>query len=119
LKLKCDEPLSNFAFDYNSRRYTKVKAAIDGVYGRDVAYVMTPCGGCPQEVTFHGVDADLPPMVANTSKLTGGIDNGTSFVFEVTTVLDYSEDYEVGRCMLTVSKPVLKASLVSAHETKI
>jgi len=30
LKLKCDEPLSNFAFNFNLRRYTEVLVTDSG-----------------------------------------------------------------------------------------
>ena len=64
LKLKCDEPLSNVAFNFNLRRYT-------------AEYLASP-----------------PPP-------------------------EYSPPPLVGRCRLPVSKPELKARLVSALETKM
>ena len=63
MKLKCDEPLSNFAFKFNVRRYTKVVLQL--------------------QARFDAMWA------------------------------------KVGRCRLTVSKPELKARLVSALETKM
>jgi len=67
LKLKCDEPLSNCAFNFNMRRYSK-----DGNTG------------------FFGADG------------AGGLSNHRA---------------KVGRCRLAVSKPKLKAGLVSALDT--
>jgi len=69
LKLKCDEPLSNFVFNFNLRRYIE-------------AFVVYDAAGGSSASGF----------------ITGDV---------------------VGRCSLTVSKPELKARLVSALETKI
>jgi len=71
LKLKCDEALTNFAFNFNLRRYCWAYATFEEDC---VARGVTP---------DHGVAA------------------------------------EIGRCRLTVSKPVLKAPMVSALETII
>jgi len=70
LKLEYDEALSNFAFNFNLRRYTVVKL-VDERAAFDLAFF----------------DINMPIMV--------------------------------GRCRLTVSKPVLKAPMVSALETII
>jgi len=67
LKLEYDEPLSNFAFNFNLRRYTVV---------------------CIDEVHERSIENELL----------------------ITTV---------GRCRLTVSKPMLIAPMVSALETII
>jgi hypothetical protein len=74
LKLKCDEPLSNFAFNFNLRRYimeafTHIAAAINRVYKELTLSESHPLGGT------------------------------------------------AGRCGMTVSKPELKARLVSAIST--
>ena len=74
--LKYDEPLSNFAFNFNVRRY------IEEGHVPDVAPALDK-GGC--------------------------MDGNQSSLAQLT----------VGRCRLTVSKPVLKAPMVSALETKI
>jgi hypothetical protein len=76
LKLKCDEPLSNFAFNFNLRRYTKVPAA------------------------------KSPKAIAKLRK-------------QVRKTKDVLSANQVGRCRLTVSKPELKARLVSALETNM
>jgi len=70
LKLKCDGPLSNFAFNFNLRRYNEARAV----------------------------------AVAVAVRATRG-----------------GKSPEVGRCRLTLSKPELKARLVSEYslETKM
>ena len=78
-----------------------VKSAVDRLYGRSVAFVDKSSGHCPfgctWEMTFHGVDADMPPVTVDTSGLTGGrlVNGSTTARAVVTTVLDYSEDYQV------------------------
>jgi len=43
LKLKCDEPLSNFAFNFNLRRYSKVLLSeCDSLVGRCRLTVSNP-----------------------------------------------------------------------------
>ena len=82
MKQKYDEPHSDFAFDFNMRRYAMASA--NPQYGR----------GCAGE--YHVFDA------AREGLMTGG-----------------GVGAKVGRCRLTVSKPVLKAPMVSALETTI
>ena len=73
MKLKCDEPLSNSAFNFNLRRYNS------GAYW-----------------AWKGGGDQLWENYWNNSDRT-----------------------MVGRCRLTVSKPVLKAPMVSALEATI
>jgi hypothetical protein len=76
LKLKCDEPLSNGAFNFNLRRYNSGGHASVAILGR----------------------------------------SGRSKQVHAASIADGSA---VGRCRLSVSKPELKARLVSALETNI
>ena len=77
LKLECDDPLSNFAFNFNLRNYNEVKwqALVKSV----------------QHTTLYKA---------------GGLRRGRLDVKAM-----------VGRCRFTLSKPVLKAPMVSALET--
>ena len=74
MKLKSDEPLSNFAFNYNLRRYIQ--------------------GGLNEDLV------DLLVELEKYERYGGG-------------------KTKVGRCRLTVSKPELKARLVSVLENKM
>jgi len=82
LKLKCDEPLSNCAFNFNSRRHHT---------GENCERITA--GDMPW---FPIAPGAMPLLECTVSVLA-----------------------EVGRCRLTVSKPVLKACMVSALETDI
>jgi hypothetical protein len=84
LKLKCDEPLSNVAFNFNLRHYTEV-------------------------AELKAANAAHAHAAQSASEAACAVD----FL--------YADDYDdtVGRCRLTVSKPELKARLVSALETKM
>jgi hypothetical protein len=84
LKLNYDEPLSNVAFNFNLRRYT-MGAAIKRVWP-STAHLL-----CVYHINQNLIDhaAQLFPYKKD-------------------------EKAKVGRCMLTASKPELKARLVSA-----
>jgi hypothetical protein len=107
LKLQCDEPLSNCAFNFNVRRYTMGNAAVEVV--REI-YVLSPCSRpaeCPTRSLCPALSTDRE-MVCETCDDYGN----------VLCVVEQSP-IDVGRCRLTVSKPALKAPMASELKPKI
>ena len=120
MKLKYDKLLSGFAFKFNLRRYTSS--------GNGKCVPCTKDSQCPDEVcnTDTGScqrctkDAQCPNQVCDTPGITTGNCKDECKIDPDCTDDDKPVcDTSVGRCRLTVSKPVLKARLVSALETKM
>jgi hypothetical protein len=98
LKVKCDEPLSKFAFNFNLRRYNLDDATVP-----------------------HFCQLVHPKLLYQLN-LTGQaalIEGLKEIKMQEEDLSFLSEEYKVGRCRLTVSNPELKARLVSALETKM
>ena len=109
MKLNCDEPLSNFAFNFNLRRYTEDALALSVIAvcaeGSSVKKVVATeviemfgegcANGCYTCATGH---PHLLNLVCGEDQI-------------ITDII------QVGRCRLAVSKPVLKAPMVSAFDT--
>jgi hypothetical protein len=154
LILQYDEPLSNFAFNFNLRRYnvgTSFEAHMNhrGCFPAadvDLGAALVEAGivdaGTPLPASaalmgfrLHHAVTDVTVSVrlmmvqvtqllfeARSAWLAAqGVDfNHSFFVPEIHPVFGVAlHMHEVGRCRLTVSKPVLKAPLVSAVETKM
>jgi len=101
LKLRYDGPVSNCAFKISLRRYTECSLVhvdanpVDAAWGGDrPAFPTAPLRVHPIQFSGNSVADKLADI---RKQLTA----------------------QVGRCRLTVSKPVLKAPLVSALETKM
>jgi NhaA family Na+:H+ antiporter len=88
LNLTYDEALSNFAFKFNLRRYIKSRF---------------PPGVAAFLLTLATVD-DLGAIAVIAVFFAKGL------------VIPYMAGAVVGRCRLTISKPVFKPSIVSALE---
>jgi len=102
LTLECDEPLSTVAFNFNLRRYIEVSSHPASSTDPDE---LTPI------VTLSGyMDNNLPAPIIVTA--------GDSLVVKLRSDIRYTRDgFMVGRCWLTISRPELKARLLSALET--
>ena len=103
MKLKCDEPLSNFAFNVNLRRYNE-EYALDPQRGRPATG-----GAC----TFFTPHAVAPNSHSTKNKADAPHAQRQRPERPVNLM------FLVGRCRLPVSKPELKARLVSALETNM
>jgi hypothetical protein len=155
LRLKCDEPLSNFAFNFNLRRYSKAlvreveipsRFTHDAVRAGDRVFLADTGGG-------HGIELELPdPMQGPVNVLHSAEFTLTEHVNTLAPAGDPARPHllwallhnrgasklvladlatgervreikdvanKVGRCRLPVSKPVLKAPMVSALEAII
>jgi len=139
LKLKCDEPLSNVAFNFNLRRFILVAAG--RARRRRHGAVARPAGAEPRgaaarrhgrAVQVHPIKATLKPPGTRRLKLKYyQLPSSFAFKFylrrftmaalaaEDSAVCDAAAEFLVRRCRLTVSKPVLKAPMVSALEATI
>ena len=96
LKLKYDEVLSSFAFNFNLRHHNKATAASGdggaGITDTEAVAIQMTTGAAIAAVTA-AVQAEADALCTDTLK--------------------------VGRCRLTGSKPGLKARRVSTLETKM
>jgi hypothetical protein len=97
LKLKCEEPLSKFAFKLNLRRYM----AVPWWFRQGLE-----------------PDRDPPPPRGSVSPDRDGAARAASALAELGTPR-FASFKKVGRCRLPVSKPMSKAPMVSALETRI
>jgi hypothetical protein len=127
LKLKFDELLSNFAFNFNLRRYSTMQEF--GVVLRgflpDVLRLISPSS---EDVARQLVVDFLARVLlthASSVKRRETEHNHISILARqlATAAVADNQCFEstplVGPCRLTVSKPELKAQLVSALETEI
>jgi hypothetical protein len=126
LKRKCDEPLSNVAFNFNLRRYTEVRAyreATTKLYrGTTTAFdqsvgaiLCTNCAAGTYQPDSGGVNSDACLACPQGQYSNAGAAGCT--VCPSGTYQPYVG--MAGRCRLTLSKPELKARLVSALETQM
>ena len=112
MKLTYKYPPSIVAFNFNLRRYTTVvpissdKGLCGGINTTVVKYTKVAAG------VAEGTDTSLTVI---GDKARGQLSKTFSDSIK-NVILDTSK---VGRCRLTVSKPVLKAPMVSALETRI
>jgi hypothetical protein len=141
LKLQCDEPLSNLAFNFNLRRcITALEPHETKRSGSERAARLSNVSKQPRmsnaSIAGHNSSRGLAgrrrlPVTKPELKSAVGVCNqstrlklkcdepllNVAFNFDLrrySTALD-----EVGRCRLTVSEPELKACLVSALATKM
>jgi hypothetical protein len=112
LKLKCDKPISNFAFNFNSRRYSEVAAGAGGMPGIDISVTFDAV------LTGNGLNMSVFELAMEvTGEFAIGnndfeVYGSVNFEYPCTTGFVYAT--AVGRCRLTISKPVLKVPMVSA-----
>ena len=113
MKLKCDEPLSNFAFNFNLRLYTEaVVAAGDTALLVLAELASTAVVRCKLTVSKPQVDPGCIRIQGQEYTDIGS----DLYRYRVTFIRIQGQMW---RCRLTVSKPELKARLVSALETEM
>ena len=126
MKLKYDVPLSDFAFKFNLRRYNEeriwgmhnIGVSLTSPFKMRVAFQQSELGAAAGEVpkfdkldwtSRMGIGSAMVRRLLTTVSIPAGQGGaGRSFW-----------TFKVGRIRLTVSKPVLKAPMVSALETRI
>jgi hypothetical protein len=107
LKLKRDEPLSNFAFNLNLRRYIAAEAKSLAAHAKmDDDTSVARIAQLTKQLNYLKTEQQRLKDLAEKADL-----------FHA----DKESAAKVGRCRLTVSKPELKARLVSEYslETQI
>ena len=126
MKLKCDVTLSNFAFNFNLRRYTEVRDRINFLTLRTVRAVQvdsiktrveTAPAVCNQRLKLK-CDEPLSKFAFNVDLRRYRTELEKALAVINVAAVEFKRS-KVGRCRLTVSKPELKARLVSALETKM
>ena len=119
MKLKYDGPLSNFAFNFNLRRYTAAAALTlntSFTMSVDGAPVLV-AAACDRSSLPEGTPYVTIKGVLDVFEISDVVAIANVVVrLEVTEYAGYQRVagfFEVGRCRSTVSKPELKARLVS------
>ena len=102
MTLECDEPLSTVAFNFNLRRYIEVFS--------HPASSTDPDELTPIVMLTGNLNSNLPAPII----VTGGDSLVVKFRSDSSV---HNAGFMVGRCWLTISRPELKARLLSALET--